>query len=340
MITIRSGKLIIPEEDRFVGFAGDNLGHSKQFVLPDSGSDNKSYTLCLRFDDDSVRVIPLTKSLSEGDLILTWNIMASHLLKAGVVMAQIKSVGSDDVIRHSSCDYFIVADSAELADGDAEYVLRDEFEERMTAILDRLRESAPYIGEDGYWYVYDIETDSFVRSVSATAHITVDKVLTTGSLNPVQGGAIKAYIDSGFSSKVDKSTAVAGHLLTGNITRDELAESLRTLINPPLVQPEVTVGYGGQYGRTYDGKPVMCALASTWLTLATTDDLASRMALAPIANNMDFSGIPAGQVFFCQGGVLIKTQSSFIELAQKNNVYSKTEIDAMIGNLESLLSDV
>ncbi len=55
---------------------------------------------------------------------------------------------------------------------------------------------------------------------------------------------------------------------------------------------------------------------------------------------MDFSGIPAGQVFFCQGGVLIKTQLSFIELALKNNVYSKSEINAMIGNLESLLSDV
>ena len=28
--------------------------------------DSGSYTLCLRFDDDSVRVIPLTKSLSDG----------------------------------------------------------------------------------------------------------------------------------------------------------------------------------------------------------------------------------------------------------------------------------
>ncbi len=339
MITIQSGKLIIPEEDRFVGFAGDNLGNIKRFVLPGHGSDNGSYTLCLRFDDDSVRTIVLEKSLSGSDLVLTWNILSAHLLKAGIVMAQIKSVDSDDVILHTSCDYFIVAESAD-ADGELEYVLRDELEERMTAFLGQIRDSAPYIGEDGYWYVYDIESDSFVRDACATAQITIDDALTAGGVNPVKGGAIKAYVDSGLGAKADKTTKIAGHPLSGDISRAELFESLHTLINPPLVQPESTVGYGGQYGRTADGAPVMCALANTWLTLATTDDLASKMALAPTADNMDFSGIPAGQVFFCQGGVLIKTQLSFIELALKNNVYSKNEINAMIGNLESLLSNV
>ena len=138
MITIQSGKLIIPEEDRFVGFAGDNLVNMKRIVLPDHEAGSGSYTLCLRFDDDSVRVIPLEKSVSGSDLVLTWNIRKSHLLKPGIVMAQVKSVDSDDVVLHTICDYFISAGSAELSeDGAPEYVAREELEERLSEFVKR-----------------------------------------------------------------------------------------------------------------------------------------------------------------------------------------------------------
>ena len=341
MITIRSGKLQIPEEDRFVGFAGDNLSNSKSFVLPSHGSDNGSYTLCLRFDDDSVRVIPLTKSLSGADLVLTWDIHASHLLKAGIVMAQVRSVDSDDVILHSSCDYFIVADSAELSDDSgSEYVPREELEERLTAFLERFRESAPYIGDDDYWYTYDALTDSYVRGVRATASITVDSSMIPGSVNPVQSSAIRSFVESGLDTKVSKTTTVAGLSLSGNITRTDLITNLSGSINPPLVTPNVTLGYGGQYGKTTDGKPVMCMLATTWKELATAEDLNTKMALAPTVSYENLDSVTAGQLFLCQSSVAVKTQASYIELARAANVYSKTDIDSMIGNLENILSSV
>lgn len=341
MITIQSGKLIIPEEDRFVGFAGDNLGNTKRFVFPGRGSDSGSYTLCLRFDDDSVRVIPLTKSVSEGDLVLTWDIQKSHLLKAGIVMAQLKSVDSDDVIVHTSCDYFIISTSAELNDdGIAEYVERDELEERMTAFLERITGCVPYIGEDNYWYEYDAATDSYVRGVYAVGNITVDSAVTAGGRNPVEGGAIKQYVDGALDNKADKNTYIAGLPLSGNISRADLAANLSGNINPPLVTPGSTVGYGGQYGKTADGKPVMCQLTNAWVCLATENDLAEKMALAPIRNNMEFDDLPAGQLFLSQGSVCVKLQNGFYELAKTSNVYSKAEIDSMIGALESQLSAI
>lgn len=341
MITIQSGKLIIPEEDRFVGFAGDNLGTTKRFVFPDRGSDSGSYTLCLRFDDDSVRVISLTKSLSDGDLVLTWTIQKSHLLKAGIVMAQLKSVDSDDVIMHTSCDYFIVSTGAELNDdGITEYVEREELEERMTAFLKKITDCVPYIGEDNYWYEYDAASDSYIRSVYAVGNITVDDAVTDGGKNPVEGGSIKRYVDNALDQKVNKKTSIAGLPLSGNISRADLAMNLSGNINPPLVTPDSTVGYGGQYGKTADGKPVMCLLTNSWIRLATESDLSEKMALAPTRNNAQADDLPAGQIFFVQGGVCIKTSGSFFELAKKSNVYSKNEIDSMIGALEAQLSEI
>ncbi len=341
MITIQSGKLIIPEEDRFVGFAGDNLGTTKRFVFPDRGSDSGSYTLCLRFDDDSVRVIPLTKSLSDGDLVLTWNIQKSHLLKAGIVMAQLKSVDSDDVIMHTSCDYFIISTGAELNDdGITEYVDREELEERMTAFLEKITNCVPYIGEDNYWYEYDAASDSYVRSVYAVGNITVDSAVTDGGKNPVEGGSIKRYVDSALDDKADKNTYIAGLPLSGNISRADLAMNLSGNINPPLVTPDSTVGYGGQYGKTADGKPVMCLLANSWIRLATENDLSEKMALAPTRNNAQIDDLPVGQLFLSQGGVCVKISSGYIELARVSNVYSKSEIDRMIGALEAQLSEI
>lgn len=293
MITIQEGKLIIPEEDRFVGFAGDNLGNSKAFVIPDHGDDSSSYTLCLRFDDDSVRVIPLTKSVRDSNLILTWDILSVHLLKAGIVMAQVKSVGSDDVILHTGCDYFVVAESAVEDESDIDYVSREEMEERMAAMLRRVRESAPYIGEDGYWYVYDVVTDSYVRSAKATGEIAIDSEMIADSTNPVASNAIRTYVESGLNAKVDKNTYVAGLPLSGNISRKSLVENIIGTINPPLVVPDTTHGYGGQFGKTTSGEPVMCRFSTSWIQLATAD-----------------------------------------------NVYSKSDIDSMIGNLETILSAV
>ena len=339
MITIQSGKLNIPEEERFVGFAGDNLTDSKQFLCLDAGAG--SFTLCLRFDDDSVRVIPLEKSDTDDGVLLTWRIRSSHLVKSGIVMAQLKSVDSEGVIRHTSCDYFLIANSAESAGGgEVDYVAREEFEERMAAFLGEIRDSAPYIGDDGYWYVYDVESDSYVRSVKATADIVIDELLTDGSTNPVENRAIKNYVDTGLSAKVNRTTLIAGNRIDGGISAASLAESLLGHINPRQVIPDTTVGSGGQYGKTSSGDPVMCMLGSTWVKLATENDLEKIMDLAPDVNSSQIASLPTGQVFICQGCVAVKTDNGYIELAKRTDVYSKSEIDAMIGDVESLLSEV
>lgn len=120
MITIQAGKMIIPEEERFVGFAGDDHSCTKQFILKDAVDSGCIYALYLRFDDDRVTSASLTAAAGEGGVILTWDVSAAHLLKAGIVMAQLKITDGNNEVTHSSWDYFVVGASAELADDGSE----------------------------------------------------------------------------------------------------------------------------------------------------------------------------------------------------------------------------
>lgn len=339
MITIQSGKLTIPEEERFVGFEGDHLGSEKRFVIPQTGDINGRYSLCLRFDDDSVREIPLDKEIQSGELDLIWRIRSEHLLKSGIVMGQVKYVDMNDVVKHSTCDYFIVAGGADLADeSENDYVTRKENEEMMTTFLNRIRASAPYIGEDNRWYYYDAASDAYVGSLDPV--IFVDSEMISGSTHAVQSRAIQQYVSSGLAAKADKTIRVAGIALNGNIPADDLAVNLAPYINPRMVEPGETVGLGGQYGKTTDGVPVMCTLGTTWVALATAPDVEAKMALAPSVNTEGIDDLPTGQIFFCHGGLGIKVASGYIEFAKRDTVYSKSEIDSMIGDIETLLSAV
>ena len=51
MIEITFGKMNIPENERFIGFAGDNLHSTKTFVLSNVAEENCIYRLYLEFFD-------------------------------------------------------------------------------------------------------------------------------------------------------------------------------------------------------------------------------------------------------------------------------------------------
>ncbi len=116
MIVISSGKMQIPEEDRFIGFCGDNLHSERQFKLEDVTELDCIYRLYLSFDDGTVNYFVLDSKVENGSTILTWNILEEHIFKSGAVQAQIKCISADGEIYHTTKDYFIVANSAEETD--------------------------------------------------------------------------------------------------------------------------------------------------------------------------------------------------------------------------------
>ena len=230
MITIQSGKLSIPEDERSIGFAGDDQTTEKQFIVPDCTDTESIYTLYLRFDDGRVSSAPLTPTQQGADVVLTWSVRVQHLLKPGIVMAQVKITDSGSGVMHTSWDYFITGISAELNDEGAEIDIlsRTEFEERTLQAVAEARAIAPFIGDDGYWYVYNSVQGGYIRSVSAYG-IPVDSQVSGTSTNPVQNRAIKQYTDNALISKADKATTLAGYGITDAYTKAQVNSLIPTV---------------------------------------------------------------------------------------------------------------
>ncbi len=115
MISINSGKLCIPENERFIGFAGDNLHSTKQFLVNNIADENCIYRLYLEFDDGTVNYFVLDSKVENGSTILIWNVLEEHLFKSGIVKAQIKSISESGKSYHTSWDYFLIAPTTEFS---------------------------------------------------------------------------------------------------------------------------------------------------------------------------------------------------------------------------------
>ncbi len=237
MITIQSGKMIIPERERFIGFAGDNNASQKQFQILDISDETFIYRLYLTFDDGTCNYFLLEKSVGESSTTLTWNIVEEHIFKSGVVKAQIKAISSDGEIYHTDSDYFIVLPSAEETEffankQNSEFLRYERF---LNTILDNIeitQQSLPYIGDDGYWYVYDADEGRYIKTDFTACcdderHIIrVDGEMSSTSDNPVKNKTVKSYVDYTRSNLVEKTRKIANLPLSSDITVQQLITAL------------------------------------------------------------------------------------------------------------------
>lgn len=136
MITIRADwTLEVPEEERGIGWAGENEVERRVFVLPEGYGEDWVYRLDLRLADGSADIVLLEPE--EGTL--TWEITARHLdprgAKNGYVYAQIRA-DKGERVKKSSVAQFRVTRSIE-ASGTVEVNPSEieQAEERMNALL-------------------------------------------------------------------------------------------------------------------------------------------------------------------------------------------------------------
>lgn len=136
MITIRADwTLDVPEEERGIGWAGENEVERRVFVLPEGYGEDWVYRLDLRLADGSADIVLLEPE--EGTL--TWEITARHLdlrgAKNGYVYAQIRA-DKGERVKKSSVAQFRVTRSIE-ASGTVEVNPSEieQAEERMNALL-------------------------------------------------------------------------------------------------------------------------------------------------------------------------------------------------------------
>lgn len=168
MITVHNGILNVEENERFIGFAGDNLNRKIEFLIIGATDVSCIYRLYLTFDDGTVNYFVLDCEKCDQGVKLCWNVESKHIFKSGVVKAQIKAFSHGDVVYHTTSDTFLVGESAEILNTCprevSEYL---EHEENLNRLIDKAREfsvKTPYIGDNGNWYIFDNETESYKDS--------------------------------------------------------------------------------------------------------------------------------------------------------------------------------
>lgn len=190
MIVIDSGKLTIPEEERFIGFAGDNLHSTKQFLVKNVTDLNCIYRLYLSFDNGAVNYFVLDSKVENGSTILTWNILEEHIFKNGIVNAQIKSMSDSKEVYHTSWDYFFVAPSAEFSgefksNENAEFL---RYERELNEIYRKIKETdaSSFVRSSrtiaGLDLESDIETERLLEAIGVYPLITSSKAPTTDTV--------------------------------------------------------------------------------------------------------------------------------------------------------------
>lgn len=247
MITILDGKLTIPENERFIGFAGDNLKRKIEFLIKNQNTQDKIYRIYLTFDDGTCNYFTLPAAECSDGVKLTWNVLSAHIFKSGNVRVQIKAFSDNGVIYHTTSDTFIVGSSAEFTDrfteSNAEFL---EYERRLNEIAETISEICvltPYIGENGNWYIFDSSKGSFVDSgkpsvgTSDTVNIkngavTSDK-LASGAVTSTKFGQWAVvedaiHPDAVTTAKIKDGNVTSAKLADGSVTTVKLADKAVT----------------------------------------------------------------------------------------------------------------
>lgn len=183
MITILDGILTIPEDERFVGFSGDNLHTQKKFLIRSAPQSGWIYRLYLTFDDGRHNFFILPATVSSEGTSLTWDIEEGHIFKSGIVEAQIKAFSEDEEVYHTTSDVFIAGESTEedeeFKNSNSEFL---NYEKTLNELYTKMQNASakmPYVGENGNWYIYDIADDSYIDSgISSVAAVK------NGSITP------------------------------------------------------------------------------------------------------------------------------------------------------------
>ncbi len=149
MITIYNRTLDITGGDRFIGCRSDNLTEIREFKI----TDEKLFGMSFKLDTEAggeKNIFDLTKSASDGCIILKWTITNLHTAQSGVMHVQLRGFDGENCVWRSNTDYFRIGESIYSTE-DFTALCPSEFEEieaRVTQFAEECEENAS--AADGY----------------------------------------------------------------------------------------------------------------------------------------------------------------------------------------------
>lgn len=109
----RCGKILIPKEEGFIGYAGDNLKVTKEIFVEGITDISLIYRMYLMFDDGTCNFFLLDSQVKEGGTLLVWNIKSDQIFKSGIVQVQVKASNDSGEVFHSEVTTMLVQTSIE-----------------------------------------------------------------------------------------------------------------------------------------------------------------------------------------------------------------------------------
>lgn len=244
MITILNGKLTIPESERFIGFAGDNLRRTVKFLISGAKEADRIYRLYLTFDDGTVNYFVLPSQVTEEGVVLTWQVLREHIFMSGCVRAQLKAFSDTGVVYHTTTDRFFVGDSAEFSDyfenNNTEFI---EYEQRLNELAKTAQELCvltPFIGENGNWYIYSTDAGEYIDSGKpsvgqadsmqiASGAVTADKIasgaVTATKLGQYAVTPMAIQPNAVTRDAIGTGAVTSEKIASGAVTEDKLADN-------------------------------------------------------------------------------------------------------------------
>lgn len=217
MISVQNKKMIIPEEERVLGFLGDHLAEKREFFISGGFSGDMRVRLFLRFKSGAENFFVLEPCGAHNSGILCWNIRREHIFEDGIVQAQLKVYKGEEEIWHSSPDFFLVLESLEVSNPPQIPTEFEELEQKVNEKLDAIRQAslkAPVIGENGNWFFYREATGVY------------------------QDSGISSKGEKGDQGELTENCVETGHLSDNAVTAEKIAEHCigsRQLVNQGIL---------------------------------------------------------------------------------------------------------
>ena len=274
MITIKkNGKFIIPENEVFIGHAGDNLHATKEFFVEGVTDVSLVYRMYLQFDDGSTNFFLLQSETAENGTKLIWNVTSDQIYKSGILKMQIKASNSSGVVFHSAITSLVAQTSIEFGESyknkeNSEFLQHEQF---LNELIEKERSALEELKEYG---------------AGITDGSLMDTEPTKNSIRAAQSGgiynALKTKLDNTDGSvKVSNLSKEVRDLLSsgiedGSITKEKLSEELREELNDVIYSSFVSVYNAGELTeRTALNVPNFAADTALWQLTAGGDLAAS-----------------------------------------------------------------
>ena len=133
MIEISGRSASVPEDERLLGFTGDNDCEVRVISLKNESLSACAFKIDVCGADGTRNILEPEKSTEGGEILLTWVIKKEHIRQSGALFAQVRAFDENGMVWHSDIFEFEVCGSIEASEAFADAV-PSEFEEIEKAV--------------------------------------------------------------------------------------------------------------------------------------------------------------------------------------------------------------